>query len=92
MSKYKFRIDKPEPSDESINRHKDFSKVHASHQRMTKPLYKTPLYKNPKVFLVLLLILLLVYVIAEYTAGKMKKEDRKPKQDSAQTRPGIPGS
>ena len=43
-------------------------------------------------FTQLLLILLLVYVIAEYTAGKMKKEDRKPKQDSAQTRPGIPGS
>jgi len=31
----------------------------------TKPLYKTPLYKNKKVFIVILLILLVMYLIVE---------------------------
>lgn len=82
MTKYKFNIDKPDPSDEKIDRHKDFGKLQANYNRMTKPLYKTPLYKNPKVFLVLLLILVLAYVIAEFTAEK-KEHTTPPKKDSA---------
>lgn len=79
MTKFKFNIDQPDPSDDKINRHKDFKKLHGNYQRMTKPLYKTPLYKNPKVFLVLLLILVLAYVIAE-----MRDDDKKkaPGNDS----------
>lgn len=86
MSDYKFNIDKPDPSDESINRHKDFKKLHGNYQRMTKPLYKTPLYKNPKVFLVLLLILVLAYVIAEFT-GEQTKDKIKPIPDSVKPYP-----
>jgi len=36
-----------------------------NYQSATKPLYKTPLYKNKKVFLIILLILLVMFVIVE---------------------------
>ncbi len=65
MTKLKFDIDKPDLSDDKINKHKDFKKLMYNYQTATTPLYKTPIYKNKKVFLVLLLILLLAYVIVE---------------------------
>ncbi|MCX6296658.1 MAG: hypothetical protein NTX97_11445 [Bacteroidetes bacterium] len=65
MSKLKFNIDKPDLQDEQINKHKDFNKLIYNYQSATKPLYKTPLYKNKKVFIVILLILLVMYVIVE---------------------------
>ena len=65
MSNLKFNIDKPDLSDEQINKHKDFKKLVYNYQTATNPLYKTPLYKNKKVFLVILLILLVMYVIVE---------------------------
>lgn len=67
MAKYKFKIDKPELPDKQINKHKDFKKLVYNYQRATKPLYRTPLYKNKKAFLALLLILLLVYLLTEYS-------------------------
>ncbi len=65
MSNFKFNIDKPDLSDEQINKHKDFKKLMYNYQTATNPLYKTPLYKNKKVFIVVLLILLVMYVIVE---------------------------
>ena len=50
MSNLKFHIDKPDPKDEQINKHKDFKKLMYNYQSATKPLYQTPLYKNKKVF------------------------------------------
>ena len=43
------------------------------YQDATKPLYKTPLYKNKKVFLVILIILLITFLISE----GIKKSDKK---------------
>jgi hypothetical protein len=63
MSDYKFDLHPKEPSDEQITRHKDFNKVLQNYQKMTRPLYQTPLYKNPKVFLWLFLILLVIYLV-----------------------------
>lgn len=77
MANLKFNIDKPDPSDEQINKHKDFTKLIYNYQSATKPLYKTPLYKNKKVFLILLLILLIMFLIIEAT----DKEKEKPSQD-----------
>lgn len=85
MKKYRFRIDKPEPTDEHINRHKDFARLQANYQRMTKPIYKTPLYKNPKVFLVLLLILVMAYIIAEFTLEHSRDNKKPGKDDSVKT-------
>ena len=65
MSNLKFNIDKPDLPDEQINKHKDFKKLIYNYQSATKPLYKTPLYKNKRVFIVILLILLVMFVIIE---------------------------
>ncbi|HEY0030994.1 MAG TPA: hypothetical protein VGC65_09570 [Bacteroidia bacterium] len=75
MSDVKFNIDKPDLPDERINKHKDFNKLMYNYQSATKPLYKTPLYKNKKVFVIILLILLLMFVIIEV----MEKEEAEKK-------------
>ena len=75
MTNYKFNINKPDLPDEKINKHKDFKKLMYNYQQGTTPLYKTPLYKNKKVFLVILIILLLIFVIAEVLD---KDENTKP--------------
>lgn len=63
----KFETDNAPLSDEQISKHKNFNKLMHEYQDATKPLYKTPLYKNKKVFLVILLILLLLFIIMEST-------------------------
>lgn len=52
------------PSDADVARYADFGKLVYNYQRMTKPLYKRPLYKDPKVFLVILLVVLLAVLIS----------------------------
>ena len=79
MSERKFNIDQPEPSDERINKHKDFKKLMYNYQSATKPLYKTPLYKNKKVFLIILLILLIMFLITEV----LEKEEKKPERQKS---------
>ena len=61
----KFKTDNTTLSDEQISKHKNFTKLMHEYQDATKPLYKTPLYKNKKVFLVIMLILLILFVIME---------------------------
>jgi hypothetical protein len=58
-------MDQPDIPDEQINKHKDFKKLMYNYQSATKPLYKTPLYKNKKVFLIILLVLLVMFLITE---------------------------
>ena len=68
----KFKTDNSNLSDVQINKHKNFTKLMHEYQSGTTPLYKTPLYKNKKVFLVLLLILLIVFVIVEVMESEEK--------------------
>jgi len=75
MTNIKFNIDQPDLPDEQINKHKDFKKLIYNYQAATKPIYKTPLYKNKKVFLVLLLVVVLIYVAVEI----FDKEDENKK-------------
>ncbi|MCW3085547.1 MAG: hypothetical protein JWP12_2913 [Bacteroidetes bacterium] len=79
MPNTKFNIDPPGLPDEQINKHKDFKKLMYNYQSATKPLYKTPLYKNKRVFLVILIILLITFVIVEVI------EKEKPETDPAPT-------
>jgi len=74
MPNIKFNIDEPGLKDEQINKHKDFKKLMYNYQAATKPLYKTPLYRNKKVFLVILLILLVMFVIVEVLEKDEKTE------------------
>ncbi len=82
MSNYKFNIDPKDPREDQIARHKDFGKIMHNYQRMTNPLYRTPLYRYRKVFLVVLLVLLVAWLISEY--GDEQKENSE-KKDSIQT-------
>lgn len=66
MSKEYRIVDKATvPSDADMARYADFGKLVYNYQRMTKPLYKRPLYKDPKALVVLLIVLLLAYLISE---------------------------
>lgn len=85
MTKLKFDIDKPGLPDEQINKHKDFKKLMYNYQTATKPLYQTPLYKNKKVFLVILLILLLMFLITEVLDKEEEVKEPAPKEEAAPT-------
>jgi hypothetical protein len=76
MAKYKFHINPKPPAEEQVNRHKDFKKLVYNYQRMTKPLYKKPLYKDKKAFLILLLILLIAYLVAEFSEQEKKTNEK----------------
>jgi hypothetical protein len=80
MTKYNFQIDPKVPDETKIIPHKDFSRVMQQYQKMTHPLYSTPLYRYGKVFLSLLLILICAWLIAEY--GDDEEQPPTPKKDS----------
>jgi len=75
MRKYTInKEDKPKvPSKETIEKYKDFSRLSHEYDRLTKR-PKLPLYKDKKMFLVLLLILLIVYLVAQSTLDESEKE------------------
>jgi hypothetical protein len=75
MSDKKFNIDQPDLPEDRINKHKDFKKLMYNYHSATKPIYKTPLYKNKKVFLIILLILLIMFLIVE---GLDKEKEQTP--------------
>jgi|688.fasta_scaffold205299_1 hypothetical protein len=66
MSGYKFNIDPKPPKEEKIAEYRNFGHVLHNYQRMTNPLYKTPLYRYRKVFLTLILVLVVAWLITEY--------------------------
>ena len=78
MSDVKFNIDKPDLTDEQINKHKDFKKLVYNYQHATNPLYRTPLYRNKRVFIIILLILLVMFVIIEVL--EKEEGEKKPSQ------------
>jgi hypothetical protein len=89
MAKYRFKKDAQEPSDEQIGRHKDFGRLKANYNQATKPLYKTPLYKNKKVFLGLVLLALIAFLIAEFIDEKVNKEKKSQKEKIEHSRDSI---
>ncbi|MCA6365385.1 MAG: hypothetical protein IM638_20305 [Bacteroidetes bacterium] len=92
MTKYSFHINPNEPGEDRINRKKDFSRVMQNYERMTHPLYRTPLYRYRKVFLSLLLVLLCVWLVIEFGGDDAKEKNNLKdtlKKDSAQTK-GLP--
>ncbi len=82
MEKHQFKITDKEVADEIIARNKNFKKLKANYEEALKPLYKKPLYKNPKTFVVILIICLLAYIISEYTGTKPQNIDRKNRSNS----------
>lgn len=78
MSKFKFdKNKKPLPGDDEISKYKDFGKLIHNYQRATKPLYENPLYRQPKVFIFLVMIVLLALLIA-HLSEKEKEQNPAP--------------
>lgn len=46
-------------------RYRDFGRLMYQYEGMVKPLYRKPLYRDRKAFLVILLIVLLAFLLAE---------------------------
>jgi hypothetical protein len=61
---YRIRDQAP-PSEAETGRYRDFGRLVYQHERMTRPLYRRPLYKDPKTFLVILMIVLIAILVAE---------------------------
>lgn len=53
---YKIKVDEKELPPERIDSHKNFGKVLTQYQSLTQPIYKRPLYKNPRTFAGIVLI------------------------------------
>lgn len=62
---YKFRVDEPQPSEEDIDRHRNFEGLLNDYRNLTTPLYRRPLYKNPRTFLGLVMILAIGFLVFE---------------------------
>ena len=50
------------PSEEQIKRQKDFSRLHHQYERLTKR-GKKPLYRDPKLFMLLFIIGLVLFLL-----------------------------
>ncbi len=88
MTNFKFDIDPKEPREEKIAEHKDFGKVMQNYQRMTNPLYRTPLYRYRKIFIAVLLALSIAFLIAEF--GENKEDNNKIPADSLKKKMDSP--
>ncbi len=77
--KYKINIDPPVPSDAQIDRHKDFGRTLAAYHNLTQPIYRKPLYKNPKAFIGLVLILTIAGLVF-WAVEDEEKEKAKEKE------------
>jgi hypothetical protein len=64
MSKYKLNKNIPDsiPSNEEIDSFKDFSRLRANYDSVTKR-PKVPLYKNPIAFIVLVIIIIILLML-----------------------------
>lgn len=63
--------DAKSPSKESIEKYKNFSHLSHEYDRLTKR-PKVPLYKDKKMFLMLLLIVLVAYLVSEAVSEEKK--------------------
>jgi hypothetical protein len=82
MDKFKINREKINIPEGAIERNKNFKKLKANYDDAVKPLYKKPLYKDKKAFLVILIILLLAYIISEVTDAESTEKNKNNGQDS----------
>ena len=84
MRKYKINreTDKEQlPSDEAINKHKDFNSLQVRYNDLTKK-SKVPLYKNRKMFLFLVIVALAAWLISEAMEEDDKTQDKDKQEQS----------
>lgn len=78
---YKIKVRDKEITDEQILAHKNFEKVLKDYRGITEPLYRKPLYKNPRSFLGVVLVGVIGYLV--YLA--VLEEEQMKKQQAATT-------
>lgn len=87
MRKFKINSDnsKLEPTPEQVKKYKDFSQVSHNYSRLTKR-SKLPLYRDPKMFLLLLVIGIIAFlVISEYVnEGQVESQEIEQVTDTPQ--------
>ncbi|MBI3512095.1 MAG: hypothetical protein HY064_15665 [Bacteroidetes bacterium] len=76
MANYKFQLNPKEPREDMIERHRDFGKVLHNYQKMTHPLYRTPLYRYRSILLGVLIVLTLTWMIVEFGGNQQEKKHR----------------
>lgn len=82
MKEYKLNKAKKEtttPSDEVIDKFKNFDKLRMQYDEVVKP-PKTPLYKNKRLFLLLLLIAVVAWVVAIAIEEEEENKEKEEKQ------------
>jgi len=87
MKKYKLDREQKELSDQEVLKYKDFGKLVYNYHIATRPIYKKPLYKDPKMFIALVLIVLLAIWVAEEVAKEKEAEQQAPQEQLDPSRP-----
>ncbi|MEM9023889.1 MAG: hypothetical protein AAGB22_09105 [Bacteroidota bacterium] len=67
---------------EDIARHQDFPGLLEKYQKATRPLYRRPLYKDPKTFLALLAVLLVMWLLLR--EAEREEQQATPPADTTQ--------
>lgn len=80
-NKYKINIDQPLPSDDKIAQHKDFGRILADYHNLTQPIYRRPLYKNPKAFIGLVFILSIAFLV--FWAVEQEEKEKAKTEEAA---------
>lgn len=65
MRKFKLGEEPAPPSDEEVKRYGDFGKVVGRHNKLLHDLHRKPLYRDKRLFLVVLIIGLITYLVWE---------------------------
>ncbi len=66
--RHRYRISpegRPPLTDAEVARHADADRLLFNYHKAVKPLYKRPLYKDPRTFIALLILVLLAILISE---------------------------
>ncbi len=80
MKKYRLDREHSELSDQEVLKYKDYGKLVYNYHIATRPLYKKPLYKDPKVFIALVILVLLAIWIAEEVSKDAKDKAGAPQE------------
>lgn len=80
-NKYKINIDQPLPSEDKISQHKDFGRILADYHNLTQPIYRRPLYKNPKAFIGLVFILSIAFLV--FWAVEQEEKEKAKTEEAA---------
>ncbi|MCB9231947.1 MAG: hypothetical protein H6581_09805 [Bacteroidia bacterium] len=89
--KIKVNVGNPLPGDDRINRHKNFESLMGNYEVAAKQLHRKPLYKNPRIFLgVVLVIVIGVLVWRAVEEERWIEHGRSKAREGAVVRPPLP--